>query len=146
MTRLQQLLAAAAKAAEVADAAARVAWPVDAHVIVRNQRYGHEPTEFMASVVGAGVSITMLGNSAHAYVTVNVRNHKTEKVSARYPDINVAGLPSVRIADPVPEEGAAARVCRTCACTDTRACPGGCWWVEADLCSACAPQAGGAHG
>lgn len=29
------------------------------------------------------------------------------------------------------------RRCRACGCTDDRACPGGCWWVEADLCSAC---------
>ncbi|PKN06634.1 MAG: hypothetical protein CVU73_15830 [Deltaproteobacteria bacterium HGW-Deltaproteobacteria-8] len=30
--------------------------------------------------------------------------------------------------------------CRKCGCTETRACPGGCWWVEPDLCSACAPK------
>jgi hypothetical protein len=29
------------------------------------------------------------------------------------------------------------RACRKCGCTDARACPGGCWWVEYDLCSAC---------
>lgn len=29
--------------------------------------------------------------------------------------------------------------CRICGCTDERACPGGCWWVEPDFCSACAP-------
>lgn len=29
--------------------------------------------------------------------------------------------------------------CRRCGCTDTRACPGRCWWVEPDLCSSCAP-------
>jgi hypothetical protein len=35
----------------------------------------------------------------------------------------------------------AQRACRVCGCTDDRACPGGCWWVEPDLCSACAiPQ------
>jgi len=28
-------------------------------------------------------------------------------------------------------------VCRGCGCTDDRACPGGCWWVETDLCSSC---------
>lgn len=28
--------------------------------------------------------------------------------------------------------------CRVCGCTDERACAGGCSWVEADLCSACA--------
>ena len=30
------------------------------------------------------------------------------------------------------------RSCRKCGCTDERACPNGCWWVEADLCSRCA--------
>jgi hypothetical protein len=28
-------------------------------------------------------------------------------------------------------------VCRICGCDDNHACPGGCWWVEKDLCSAC---------
>lgn len=32
----------------------------------------------------------------------------------------------------------AERVCRVCGCTDERACPGGCWWIQWDLCSACA--------
>lgn len=27
--------------------------------------------------------------------------------------------------------------CRVCGCTDALACPGGCWWVEPDLCSSC---------
>lgn len=29
------------------------------------------------------------------------------------------------------------RVCRVCGCSQFRACPGGCYWVEDDLCSAC---------
>ena len=29
------------------------------------------------------------------------------------------------------------RKCRICGCTNERACPGGCYWVERDLCSAC---------
>ncbi|WP_371380884.1 hypothetical protein [Sporomusa aerivorans] len=28
--------------------------------------------------------------------------------------------------------------CRVCGCTDNHACPGGCYWVEEGLCSACA--------
>ena len=28
--------------------------------------------------------------------------------------------------------------CRKCGCTEEKACPGGCTWVEPDLCSACA--------
>lgn len=31
------------------------------------------------------------------------------------------------------------RSCRVCGCTDDHACPPMCSWVEADLCSACAP-------
>ena len=29
------------------------------------------------------------------------------------------------------------RKCRVCGCTDNKACPGGCYWVEDDLCSRC---------
>ncbi|HWN95036.1 MAG TPA: hypothetical protein VNT99_08385 [Methylomirabilota bacterium] len=31
--------------------------------------------------------------------------------------------------------------CRVCGCTNEMACPGGCHWVEENLCSACAPAA-----
>ena len=30
--------------------------------------------------------------------------------------------------------------CRVCGCTDDHACPGGCYWVEPDLCSQCAEK------
>lgn len=29
------------------------------------------------------------------------------------------------------------QACRVCGCTNDNACPGGCYWVEEDLCSAC---------
>ncbi len=29
------------------------------------------------------------------------------------------------------------RTCRICGCTDERGCPGGCFWVDEDLCSEC---------
>ena len=29
------------------------------------------------------------------------------------------------------------RKCRVCGCTWNNACPGGCYWVEWDLCSKC---------
>lgn len=28
-------------------------------------------------------------------------------------------------------------VCKVRGCTERNACPGGCWWVEENLCSAC---------
>lgn len=31
-------------------------------------------------------------------------------------------------------------VCRECGCTNERPCPGGCSWIEPDLCSACAGE------
>jgi hypothetical protein len=27
--------------------------------------------------------------------------------------------------------------CRVCGCSESKACPGNCWWVEPGLCSAC---------
>ncbi len=30
--------------------------------------------------------------------------------------------------------------CRKCGCTELAACGDGCWWVEPDLCSSCAPK------
>ena len=33
------------------------------------------------------------------------------------------------------------RKCRVCGCDDFHACPGGCYWAEDDLCSACAGKA-----
>ena len=32
------------------------------------------------------------------------------------------------------------RKCRVCGCDWNHACPGGCYWVEFDLCSRCAAQ------
>ncbi|MGH8073701.1 MAG: Lar family restriction alleviation protein [Lysobacter sp.] len=31
--------------------------------------------------------------------------------------------------------------CRHCGCTDTQACPGGCWWSAPEVCSSCAARA-----
>lgn len=47
------------------------------------------------------------------------------------------GVPQMRrerTSSPLWDAGPA---CRVCGCTEDRACPGGCWWVEPDLCSAC---------
>lgn len=32
------------------------------------------------------------------------------------------------------------RHCRDCGCTDIQACPGGCYWVSDNQCSACAQK------
>lgn len=32
------------------------------------------------------------------------------------------------------------RKCRVCGCDWNHPCPGGCWWVEEDLCSSCAEE------
>ncbi|HZK56686.1 MAG TPA: hypothetical protein VFD17_00120 [Clostridia bacterium] len=32
------------------------------------------------------------------------------------------------------------RKCRVCGCTDNCACPGGCYWVDINLCSRCAEK------
>lgn len=30
--------------------------------------------------------------------------------------------------------------CMYCGCTDTQACPGGCWWAEPEICSTCSAR------
>lgn len=35
--------------------------------------------------------------------------------------------------------------CRICACTEDRACPGGCSWIEPDLCSRCVGKTAPEH-
>lgn len=100
MSRLQQLMTAANEAVKAVSVEARAAWPVGAEVIVRNQRYGYAPTEFRASVVGVGLSVWTHGREAHTSIQVNVRNLATGKTSTRYPGIEVAGLPQVRLAHP----------------------------------------------
>jgi hypothetical protein len=44
-----------------------------------------------------------------------------------------------------PARPLAVPTCRQCGCTDERACAGGCWWVEADVCSQCSLGILGAH-
>jgi len=36
------------------------------------------------------------------------------------------------------DEGEPVAKCRACGCTEAKACPGGCYWFEPDLCSKCA--------
>lgn len=45
---------------------------------------------------------------------------------------------SIRLAEIAQLEEASGirRVCRICGCTEDRSCPGPCYWVELDLCSA----------
>lgn len=50
---------------------------------------------------------------------------------ARTQDQEIAALRAQDVA-------AGSRQCRVCGCTQNVACPGGCSWVEDDLCSECA--------
>jgi hypothetical protein len=69
-----------------------------------------------------------------------------------YQDVNVEDCPE-NCGEPDCEERAwrcwqkklleivdAEPVCRVCGCTQNNACPGGCSWVEPDLCSSCAEE------
>ncbi len=59
---------------------------------------------------------------------------------AERPNITCEEIPALA---PAGATTAGPRACRLCGCTDDRACmteAGPCWWVEADLCSACTPE------
>ena len=56
-----------------------------------------------------------------------------------FSNAGVDGDPThIQVIAPLPWAPVPNAACRVCGCTDNRACLGGCWWVEADLCSACA--------
>lgn len=58
--------------------------------------------------------------------------------SINYLNENEKALGDAILAKIESEAGAGKPYCRVCGCTDDHACPGGCYWVEDDLCSACA--------
>jgi hypothetical protein len=47
---------------------------------------------------------------------------------------------TVRKAKPKERKKTRRHPCRVCGCTDSKPCPGGCSWVEDDLCSVCAEK------
>ncbi len=51
--------------------------------------------------------------------------------------------PRIPLGTKEPEPAEKAEICRVCGCTNDRACvtpDGPCYWVEPDLCSACAAR------
>jgi len=65
---------------------------------------------------------------------------RVSRVNVRDSEIDERIMPKMRTIEKFikPEE---VRKCRVCGCTDIQACPGGCYWVEDNLCSACAEMA-----
>lgn len=95
LDRLQDALEEVDNAYRHAANRAKEAYPAGARVIVRTQRYGYAAKETEGEVRGASVHVSQYGASVH----VVVRNLKTGKTSTRYPSIDVAGLPQVRLVD-----------------------------------------------
>lgn len=72
-------------------------------------------------------------------------------MNSRSEDVVLATDEEIRVAMSEYAAGEAARqariaagiedVCVVCGCSDTRACPGGCFWVAPGLCSRCAGSA-----
>jgi len=60
---------------------------------------------------------------------------RVSQVNVRDSEVEDRILAIMKTIDEVvyPEE-----TCRVCGCTQERACPGGCYWVEPNLCSVCA--------
>jgi len=108
-------------------------------------------------VYGAIVAYTQLhmcwpAGEVRRYLSRGVRHWRMQEPFIEGPYCLVCG--DVRIlAKPVPYRGQRGlfdvpdelitltnRACRVCGCTDERACPDGCHWVEPNLCSACVAE------
>jgi len=90
---------------------------------------GREYNYFSTVELAEGDVIMVPAAKGQATVRVSRINVRDSEVDERF-------LPTLRTINEVvrPES---AKACRVCGCTQERACPGGCYWVEDDLCSAC---------
>lgn len=96
----------------------------------------HKPRGFMApSMIGSNLRDAQLLAWAqeHAPDAFGMLLDDLEEAGGSF-DIECGGQGRLRLPDDVAETEPA---CRVCGCTESRACPGGCWWVEEDLCSTC---------
>jgi len=61
---------------------------------------------------------------------------RVSRVDVKRSEIDVRVEPNMRTIEEIvrPKEE---QKCRVCGCTWEKACPGGCYWVEYDLCSKC---------
>lgn len=55
--------------------------------------------------------------------------------------VPAAAVRSVRVRERDRAKASGEQVCRLCLCSEKDACPGGCFWVAPDLCSACEGKA-----
>lgn len=100
---------------------------------------GPEPLTMdeLRGMVGEPVWVTCMDGSNGAWGIVNVFDDVVCVIAAdllNYPFYDHKEDPIAYRTKPV---DVAPRRCRVCGCTDDCACPGGCYWVEPDLCSAC---------
>lgn len=97
---------------------------------------GHKPKGFMEpSLIGSNLRDAQLLAWAyeHAPEAFRMLMESLEEAGGAF-EIECTGQERLRLPDYVIETEPA---CRVCGCTESRACLGGCWWVEDDLCSTC---------
>jgi hypothetical protein len=93
---------------------------------------GHEFTYYSTVDLSVGDIIivpTRYGNSVAQVARTDVKPSEIDKSIERYM------LTITEIKRPKQQQR-----CRVCGCTQDRACPGGCYWVEPNLCSNCSDR------
>ncbi|MEA4895782.1 MAG: hypothetical protein VB064_11040 [Oscillospiraceae bacterium] len=140
-----------------------IAWLCDTHdrrkIKLMSQKDDHSPADLVGfisgqtfdALCGTGMLIET-GNSVDKYGTkcryIYIHDPKAEllhhafALACRVLDDNLpVRLPDNQSwRDYILERVRTEPVCRVCGCTEDNACPGGCCWVEPDLCSTCAEQ------
>ncbi len=99
-----------------------------------------ERIEAWANAPSSVVTLTLTAAQAvqlHDYLCIADENIGGDLPARQLMELVIDGMPA-EFHEFFRQAADGVRVCRVCNCTDMRACPEGCEWVEEDLCSACA--------
>lgn len=91
-----------------------------------------------AECEAAGIHLVMQAEGYRVVIPAQARQGQSFSPVMEYDKAVAAAREAARARPQEPTPVAMVATCRVCGCTDDHACEGGCWWVEADLCSACA--------
>jgi len=102
---------------------------------------------FVIMSPGGGIGLNINDGKGTCYSNVSQAEKELESKNewSKSKGYGVYGLVELEVED-LPknqlnnEDPQPVQKCRVCGCTQERACPGGCYWVEPDLCSSCVDE------
>lgn len=102
---------------------------------------------FVIMSPGGGIGLNINDGKGTCYSDINQAEKELESKNSwsKSKGYGVYGLVELEVQnvekkENINEDPQTDQKCRVCGCTQERACPGGCYWVEPDLCSSCVDE------